>query len=69
MKIIKNMSRIDRSVRFSMGLILFILSLTDVITSNIVLAFSVLIMASSSIGSCPVYLPLNFSTKPSEEAD
>ncbi len=69
MRIQKNMSRIDRTMRFFVGLTLLILHLTDVIAGAAALIFAVVMLGSSFLGVCGFYLPFKYQTCEPAEYD
>ncbi len=65
MKIEKNMGRMDRTVRFIVGLILVVLFFLDVISGTlgtIAMVFAVILLGTSVVGVCGLYLPFQYST-------
>lgn len=65
MKIHKNMGRADRTIRFIVGVILLALYFTDTITGTlgtIGLVASIVMLGTSFVGVCGLYLPFQFRT-------
>lgn len=65
----KNMGTIDRVVRFLLALTVLVLYLTGQLsgTATIILGIlAVVFVATSFVGFCPLYVPLNISTKRQE---
>jgi ABC-type antimicrobial peptide transport system permease subunit len=65
----KNMGVIDRAIRTMIAAVLVILFMTNVITGTlaiILLAFAVIFLLTSLIGTCPLYLPFGISTAKKE---
>jgi len=61
-----NVGSWDRIARVVLGMILFVLGLTGVVSGAlmwIVYALGVVMFATAAMGFCPLYLPFNFSTK------
>jgi hypothetical protein len=62
----QNMGFIDKLVRVLVAAVIVVLYFTDQITgtAGIVLGiFAVILLLTSAIGFCPLYLPLKLSTK------
>lgn len=65
MNIQKNMGRADRTIRFIVGVVLIALYFTDVITGTIGtigLVFSIVLLGTSFVGVCGLYLPFQYRT-------
>ena len=65
MNIQKNMGRIDRSIRFVVGLVLIVLYFMDVIPGTIGtigLVFAIVLLGTSFVGICGLYLPFQYKT-------
>jgi len=65
MKIHPNMGRIDRTLRFIVGVVLIALYFMDVISGTIGtigLVFSIVLIGTSVVGVCGLYLPFNYRT-------
>jgi uncharacterized membrane protein len=65
MSIEKNMGRMDRTIRFIVGLILVVLFFLDVISGTlgtIAMVFAVILLGTSIVGVCGLYLPFQYST-------
>lgn len=61
----KNMGTIDRILRVSIALVIGALYFTDVISGLVATILGVVAVAfilTSSVGSCPLYLPFGLST-------
>lgn len=66
----KNMGTIDRIIRTVLAVIVVILYLTGSIsgvTAIILGIFAAIFIATSIIGYCPLYTPLNISTRKKEQ--
>ena len=62
---VKNMGKADRILRIAAALVVGILILSGQIvgTTAVVLGFLALVfIATSAIGTCPLYIPFKFST-------
>ena len=62
----KNMGAADRVIRILLAVVVGLLYFTDRITgtAGIILAvIAVIFLLTSSIGTCPLYIPLKISTK------
>lgn len=65
MNIQKNMGRIDRSLRFVVGVVLIVLYFMDVISGTlgtIGLVFAIVMLGTSVVGVCGLYLPFQYRT-------
>ncbi|MGB0649965.1 MAG: YgaP family membrane protein [Rhodothermales bacterium] len=65
MNIQKNMGRIDRSIRFVVGLALIVLYFLDIISGTagtVGLVFSIVLLGTSFVGICGLYLPFKYRT-------
>lgn len=63
---LKNMATWDRVVRALIFLTVLVLYLTQVISGTLALilgALSIILLITSFLGFCPLYLPFKFSTK------
>ncbi len=61
----KNMGSIDRSVRVALALLVAVLFFTGVISGTVAIVLGILalvFLATSFIGTCPLYLPFGLST-------
>ncbi|MDE2996218.1 MAG: DUF2892 domain-containing protein [Bacteroidota bacterium] len=61
----KNMGRADRSIRFVVGLVLIVLYFMDIISGTvgtIGLVFAIVLLGTSFVGVCGLYLPFQFRT-------
>ncbi|MDA0875530.1 MAG: DUF2892 domain-containing protein [Bacteroidetes bacterium] len=61
----KNMGRADRTIRFIVGVILLALYFTDVIAGTIGtigLVFAIVLLGTSFVGVCGLYLPFQYRT-------
>lgn len=66
----KNMGAIDKAIRTTIAAVLVILFMTNVITGTlaiILLAFAIIFLLTSLIGTCPLYLPFGISTAKKEK--
>jgi len=62
----KNMGFADRAIRLMAAAVFAILYITGVVSGTlgiVLMVFAVTFTLTSFIGSCPLYLPFNFSTK------
>lgn len=67
----KNMGTLDRLLRTAVAVVVGVLYLTGQITglaAAILGAFAVIFLATSAVGSCPLYLPFGLSTRGKERA-
>jgi hypothetical protein len=65
----KNMGNLDRSLRLLGAAILIVLYLLDVITGTLAivcLAIAAMLIITSFISFCPLYLPFKISTRKKE---
>ena len=65
MNIQKNMGRADRTIRFVVGLVLIVLYFMDVISGTvgtIGLVFAIVLLGTSFVGVCGLYLPFQYRT-------
>lgn len=65
MNIQKNMGRIDRSIRFVVGLALIVLYFMNLISGTvgtIGLVFAIVLLGTSFVGICGLYLPFKYKT-------
>lgn len=63
---VKNMGKADKVIRIALALIVGILILTGNLVGStaVILGFLALIfLATSAIGTCPLYIPFKISTK------
>lgn len=61
----KNMGFLDRGLRIMLAVTFSVLYLTDVITGSagvVVMVFSSVLLATSVVGFCPLYLPFRLKT-------
>jgi Protein of unknown function (DUF2892) len=66
----KNMGLVDKIVRMILAIVIAILYYFNVIGGTfaiVLLAFSILLVITSFISFCPMYVPLNVSTRKKEE--
>ena len=66
----KNMGAIDKAIRTTIAAVLVILFMTNVITGTlaiILLAFAIIFLLTSLIGTCPLYLPFGINTGKNKE--
>ena len=67
----KNMGIIDRIIRIALAVLIAILYLTNAISGVVAIILGIIAIAfliTGIIGFCPVYLPLDISTKGKKEA-
>jgi hypothetical protein len=65
MNLQKNMGRTDRTIRFVVGLVLIVLYFMNVISGTvgtIGLVFAIVLLGTSFVGVCGLYLPFQFRT-------
>jgi hypothetical protein len=65
----KNMGTVDKVIRILVAVVVVILYFTNVISGTlaiILLALSAVFVITSLLGFCPLYLPLNLSTRKKE---
>ncbi len=65
MNIKKNMGRADRSIRFVVGAVLIVLYFMDIISGTvgtIGLVFAIVLLGTSFVGVCGLYLPFQYKT-------
>lgn len=65
MAIHKNMGRLDRTIRFIVGVVLLGLYFTDILTGTIgtiALVFSIVLIGTSFVGICGLYIPFQYRT-------
>jgi hypothetical protein len=65
----KNMGTIDKVIRILAAVVVVVLYFTNVISGTlaiILLALSAVLILTSAIGVCPLYIPLGLSTKKKE---
>ncbi len=63
---IKNMGKVDKVIRLVLALVVGVLIITGnlVGTAAVILGILALVfLATSAIGTCPLYIPFKFSTK------
>ena len=63
---VKNMGSLDRGLRVAVALLIAILYVTGVLSGTVALVLGVLaviFIATSFIGTCPLYLPFGLSTR------
>lgn len=66
----KNMGNIDRLIRTIIAVIIIIFLLSGMITGTLALilgVFAAAFLGTSAIGWCPLYKPLDISTKDAEQ--
>ena len=61
----KNMGSVDRTIRTILGIaaILIALFATSGVADIILYIFAAIMIVTSLVGVCPLYIPLNISTK------
>lgn len=65
----KNMGTLDRIIRIILALVVIILYFADLITGTAAVILGIIafiFVITSAVGSCPLYIPLNISTKKQE---
>ena len=66
----QNMGTEDRIIRLAAAVVVAILYFTNVISGTVGIILGILavvFVATSFVGTCPLYLPFGFSTKKEEE--
>ncbi|HQV79175.1 MAG TPA: DUF2892 domain-containing protein [Chitinophagales bacterium] len=62
----QNIGTIDKLIRILIAIIIAVLYFTQMISGTfaiVLLALAFVFIATSAVGTCPLYLPFNFSTK------
>ncbi len=62
----QNMGKLDKLIRMSVAVLILVLYVTHVISGTLAIVLLVLggiFVVTSALGSCPLYLPFNISTK------
>ena len=62
----QNMGNLDKAIRVLVAVVIAILYFTHVISGTlaiVLLVFGGIFILTSAVGTCPLYLPFNFSTK------
>ena len=62
----QNMGNLDKTIRALVAVVIALLYFTNVISGTlaiILLIFAVIFLLTSAVGTCPLYLPFNISTK------
>ena len=62
----QNMGNLDKAIRVLIAVVIAVLYFTGVINGTVaivLLVFAGVFIATSLIGTCPLYLPFNISTK------
>ncbi|MGQ9806593.1 MAG: YgaP family membrane protein [Chlorobiales bacterium] len=63
---VKNMGSLDKAIRLVLAAVFVVLYFTDVVSGALgiaLLALAGVFTLTSFIGSCPLYLPFNLSTR------
>ncbi|MCC5814484.1 MAG: DUF2892 domain-containing protein [Leptospira sp.] len=63
---IKNMGSLDRILRVGIAVVVAVLYFMEIITGTVAIAMLVIgavMLATSLIGSCPLYIPFKLNTK------
>ncbi|MFC1538883.1 DUF2892 domain-containing protein [Candidatus Latescibacterota bacterium] len=66
----KNMGTIDRAIRILLAVVVAVLYMTKAINglAAVILGiFAVIFLLTSSVGFCPLYVPLKISTRKKDE--
>lgn len=61
----KNMGKLDKQIRLVVGVVLIGLSILDVVTGPLAIAFIVValvLLATVILGTCPLYIPFGINT-------
>ena len=67
---IKNMCPIDRMIKKTVALALGVLILTGQVAGTLAIVLgllAVILLATSAVSTCPLYLPLRISTRKADE--
>ena len=62
----QNMGNLDKAIRVLVAVVIVLLYFTHVISGTLAIVLLVLggvFILTSAVGTCPLYLPFNFSTK------
>jgi hypothetical protein len=62
----QNMGNLDKAIRVLVAVVIALLYFTHVISGPlaiVLLVFGGIFILTSAVGTCPLYLPFNFSTK------
>jgi hypothetical protein len=63
---IKNMGSLDRILRVGIAVLVAVLYFMEIITGTVAIAMlvvGIVMLATSLIGSCPLYIPFKLNTK------
>lgn len=66
----KNIGALDKGIRLAIALIIVILDINNVITGtlgNVLLIVAVLLVITTFLGFCPLYLPFGWNTNKAKE--
>jgi hypothetical protein len=66
----KNIGILDKGIRLAIALIIVILDINNIVTGtlgDILLIIAVLLVITTFIGSCPLYLPFGWNTNKRKE--
>lgn len=67
---VKNMGKLDKTLRIAVAVIITILYFTHVINGTLAIVlgiFAIIFLLTSLVGTCPLYIPLNINTNKEEK--
>ncbi len=67
---VKNMGKLDKTLRIAVAVIIAILYFTNVINGTLAIVlgiFAIIFLLTSLVGTCPLYIPLNINTNKEEK--
>lgn len=67
---VKNMGKLDKTLRIAVAAIIAILYFTHVINGTLAIVlgiFAIIFLLTSLVGSCPLYIPLKINTNKEEK--
>ena len=67
---VKNMGKLDKTLRIAVAAIIAILYFTHVISGTLAIVlgiFAIIFLLTSLVGSCPLYIPLKINTNKEEK--
>lgn len=67
---VKNMGKLDKTLRIAVAAIIAILYFTHVINGTLAIVlgiFAIIFLLTSLVGTCPLYIPLNINTNKEEK--
>jgi hypothetical protein len=66
---VKNMGKLDKTLRIAVAVIIAILYFTNVINGTLAIVlgiFAIIFLLTSLVGTCPLYIPLKINTNKEE---